>query len=67
MNKQDSPSDIYVMQSLKDHRANGGWNSIGNGNTRTRMYIEKNGVTITLDDRDIVKLLNSLKPFDERL
>lgn len=65
--KQDSAADIYVTQSLKDSSYNGGWNSIGNGNTRTRMYIEKNGVTITLDDTDIVNILKSLAPFDGRL
>lgn len=66
-NKTKTDTEVYVYQTLKDTNYNGGWNHIGNGNTQTTLYIEKDGVSLSLDDGDITKILQGLKPFHGRL
>lgn len=49
-----------VYQTVKDKNFNGGWNHVGNGNTVTRLYIEKEGVTLELNDTEINEVLSAL-------
>tara|TARA_R100000541_G_C1897352_1_gene84013 strand:- start:56659 stop:56865 length:207 start_codon:yes stop_codon:yes gene_type:complete len=56
--------EVYTMQYLKDQNYNGCWNHIGNGNTQTTLYIEKDGVNLELNDKEINKVLKSLSAFN---
>ncbi|CAH9012356.1 conserved hypothetical protein [Vibrio phage 249E41-1] len=46
---------------LKDSKFNGGWGSVGDGNMTTKLFLEKDGVTMVLKDKEINELLRSLQ------
>ncbi|CAM0041876.1 hypothetical protein VPHK406_0046 [Vibrio phage K406] len=49
---------------MKDSKVNGGWGSIGDGNMKTKLFLEKDGVQMVLEDKEINELLGSLKSFN---
>ena len=45
---------------MKDSKRNGGYGRVGDGNMRTTLFLEKDGVKISIDDEDILKLMKCL-------
>ena len=56
MSKEFNP---VVMQYLKNPKQQ--WNSVGNGNTVTTLYLEKDGVEMQLNDKEINQVLRALQ------
>lgn len=50
-----------TMNYLKDSKRNGGWGTVGDGNMTTKLFLEKDGVTMVLEDKEINELLRSLQ------
>lgn len=55
--------ECVLWSIVKDHEANGGYISIGDGNVETTLYIEKDGVEIKLNDSEILELISNLRGF----
>lgn len=47
----------------KDPESNGGYISIGDGNVETTLHLSKDGVSIKLNDSEILELISNLRGF----
>ena len=60
----------YGLQCFASHtpvETNGGYTSLGDGQGNKKIYLTKNGVTMILDESDIIHMRNVLSFFDPRL
>jgi hypothetical protein len=51
----------FTTMYAVDSERNGGYSRLGDGNMDATMYIEKEGVTIKLDNADVMNLMKECK------
>lgn len=55
--------ECALLSIVKDPEVNGGYTTIGDGNMENTLYLSKDGVSIKLNDSEILKLISNLRGF----